>query len=231
MFFLAVFHVEEFDMLYSVINTLPDNVVLISYDRTNKVYELTIDIEELGYGRCVRRGDFASYRSDAQLSAIYTYFSRISVQEYIDEYTKIYVSDKKGFPKMYIYAKNKKESVPFVLFAHHVSVLRMASTIQDHDCYGTPRVWNQQFKQYFKVDYYKFAEEYCVNRGYREVTFEKNEFQGQDELEVFGLLQNQVHDEWEEEEVFEVEDDRESDDEDEGWDEIYDEYDEAEVEF
>ena len=231
MFFFAVFHVEEFDMLYSVINTLPDEVVLISYDRTNKVYELTIDIKELGYGKCVRRGDFASYRSDAQLSAIYTYFTRISVKEYINEYTKIYVSDKKGFPKMYIYAKNKMSCVPFVLFANHKTVLRMASSIDEYDCYGSPRVWNQQFKQYLKTDYFKFAEVYCLDRSYREVSFKPIVFQGQGELEVFRLLQNQDHEEQEEEEVYEEEEDWESENGEEGWDEIYDEYEEAEVDF
>lgn len=231
MFFLAIFHVEEFDMLYNVINTLPDDVVLISYNRTDKVYELTIDIKELGYGRCVHRGDFASYRSDAQLSVIYTYFSRISVQEYIDEYTKIYVSDKKDFPKMYIYAKNKEMPVPFVLFAHHKSVLRMVSSIDEYDCYGTPRVWNQQFKQYLKTNYFKFVEEYCVDRSHREVTFVPNVFQGQDELEVFELLHNQIYDDQEEEEVYDEEEDWESDDEVEGQDDFYDEYDEAEVDL
>ena len=231
MFFFTVFHVEEFDMLYDVICALPDDVVLISYDRTNRVYELTIDIKELGYGKCVRERDFAAYRPTAQLLAIYKYFTRISVEEYIDDYTKIYVSDEKDFPKMYIYAKNKAESVPFVLFGHHYSVLRMASSIDEYDCYGTPRVWNQQFKQYFKTNYFKFVEEYCPNRGHREVTFEPNVFQGQDELEVFRLLRNQVNDEREEEEEHEEEEDWESEDEVEGSDDFYDEYDEAEVDF
>ena len=231
MFFFTVFHVEEFDMLYDVICALPDDVVLISYDRTNRVYELTIDIKELGYGRCVRERDFAAYRPSAQLLAIYKYFTRISVEEYIDDYTKIYVSDEKDFPKMYIYAKNKAESVPFVLFGHHYSVLRMASSIDEYDCYGTPRVWNQQFKQYFKTNYFKFVEEYCPNRGHWEVTFEPNVFQGQDELEVFRLLRNQVNDEREEEEAREEEEEWESDDEVEGSDDFYDEYDEAEIDF
>ena len=231
MFFFTVFHVEEFDMLYDVICALPDDVVLISYDRTNRVYELTIDIKELGYGKCVRERDFAAYRPTAQLLAIYKYFTRISVEEYIDDYTKIYVSDEKDFPKMYIYAKNKAESVPFVLFGHHYSVLRMASSIDEYDCYGTPRVWNQQFKQYFKTNYFKFVEEYCPNRSHREVTFEPNVFQGQDELEVFRLLRNQVNDEREEEEEHEEEEDWESEDEVEGSDDFYDEYDEAEIDF
>lgn len=234
MFFFTVFHVEEFDMMYDVINTLPDDVVLISYDRQNKVYELTIDIKELGYGKYVRREDFDIYRSDAQLDAIYRYFTRISIEEYIEEYTKIYVSDKKEFPKMFIYAKNKIMCVPFVLFAHHKTVLRMASTIQDNDCYGSPRQWNQQFKQYFKGKYIKFVEEYCLDRGHFEVTFERNVFQGQDELEVFGLLHNQTYDEQEEEEIYtDEEDDWDDwdDAEEEGPDDFYDEYDEAEVDL
>lgn len=231
MFFFTVFHVEEFDMMYDVINTLPDDVVLISYDRQNKVYELTIDIKELGYGKYVRRENFAVYRSDAQLDAIYRYFTRISIEEYIEEYTKIYVSDKKGFPKIYIYAKNKIMCVPFVLFAHHKTVLRMASTIQDNDCYGSPRQWNQQFKQYLKSNFIKFVEEYCLDRGHFEVTFERNVFQGQDELEVFRLLREQIDDEQEEEEVYEEEEESERENEEEGLDDFYDEYDEAEVDL
>ena len=48
---------------------------------------------------------------------------------------------------------------------------------------------------------------------------------------MFGLLRNQVTDEWEEEEAYEEEEEWESEDEVEGPVDFYDEYDEAEVDF
>ena len=50
------------------------------------------------------------------------------------------------------------------------------------------RIWNQQFKQYFKTNYQKFLN-YCVNKSHLEISFKNPiKFEFNRELEILNIV-------------------------------------------
>ena len=91
----------------------------------------------------------------------------MTVEEYIEDYKNIYISDNDEFSKFYIYARNLKHNECFKFNGMTKRILEIVPTLEEK---RELRIWNQQFKQYFKTDYSKFLK-YCLNRNNWEISF------------------------------------------------------------
>lgn len=185
MFYFAVFssdNEKEIKDFFNVIQIFNEEIILISYDVMVKVYEVTVDIKSFGYEKYVSESMKKSYE---KYNTLKKYFERCSNEEYIEDYENIYISDNNNFSKIYIYAKNLKNNEFFNLNGIKKRVLEIAPTIIER---SEIRIWNQQFKQYFKTEYHKFLI-YCIDRTHWEISFTNPvEFEFNKELEILNIV-------------------------------------------
>ena len=164
---------DDVEKFFNVIRIFNNEIILISYDTINKFYEVIMDINN-------SENDNNIFNEMKRCYA-YEHFNMYAVENYIKDYTKIYISDKYVFSKIYIYAKNTINNDYFNLDDIKKRVLEIAKTVEEK---FEIRIWNQQFKQYFKRDYSKFLD-YCIDRSHWEVDFQNpNVFEGDKELGI-----------------------------------------------
>lgn len=225
MFYFAIFAAynnEEVKNFFDVIQIFNEDIVLISYDKLINIYEVIIDIKTLGYDKIVSQVEKRNYE---KINELKKYFDRISIEEYIEDYKNIYISDNSEFSKFYIYARNLKHNECFKFNNTTKRILEIVSTIKEN---SDLRIWNQQFKQYFKTDYLKFLN-YCLNRGHWEISFKDPiVFEEDDELEILQFYY--FNNNYEEEEYYD-DDDEDYENYYDNYDEYYDEMEEAEVDI
>lgn len=221
MFYFAVFAAykdEEIKSFFNVIQTFNEEIVLISFDKLINIYEVIIDIKTFGYDKLISQTEKRHYEKNNELQK---YFDRITVEEYIEDYKNIYISDNDEFSKFYIYAKNLKYNVFFEFNNITKRILDIVTTLEEK---GDLRIWNQQFKQYFKTDYSKFLN-YCLNRDSWEVSFKDPiVFEEDNELEILQFYYFNNY-----EEKYYYDDDNEENEYYDIYDDFYDEMEEAGV--
>lgn len=181
MFYFAIFAAynnEEVKNFFDVIQIFNEDIVLISYDKLINIYEVIIDIKTLGYDKIVSQVEKRNYE---KINELKKYFDRISIEEYVDDYKNIYISDDYEFSKFYVYARNLKHNECFKFNIVMKRILEIVPTLKEK---SDLRIWNQQFKQYFKSDYSKFLK-YCLNRNSWEISFKDPiVFEENKELEI-----------------------------------------------
>ena len=181
MFYFAVFAAykdEEVKSFFNVIQIFNEEIVLISYDKIIDIYEIIIDIKAFGYDKIISQSEKRQYEKFDELKK---YFDRITIEEYVDDYKNIYISDDYEFSKFYVYARNLKHNECFKFNIVMKRILEIVPTLKEK---GDFRIWNQQFKQYFKSDYSKFLK-YCLNRNSWEISFKDPiVFEENKELEI-----------------------------------------------
>lgn len=164
---------NDVEKLYNVIRIFNNEIILISFDTINKTYEIIIDIKFSDNDNDILKEMKRCYAEE--------HFNMYSVENYIENYTNIYVSDSYNFSKIYIYARNAMNKNHFDLNDMKKNILDIAKTVKEK---SEIRIWNQQFKQYFKQDYSKFLN-YCIDRTHWEVDFNITcVFEGENELEI-----------------------------------------------
>ena len=185
MFYFAVFssdNEQEIKDFFNVIQIFNEEIILISYDIVIRIYEVTVDIKTFGYEKYLPNSIKKSYE---KYNTLKKYFERSSNEEYIEDYENIYISDNYNFSKIYIFAKNLINNEFFNMNGFKKRVLEIAPTIKEK---SEIRIWNQQFKQYFKTNYQKFLN-YCVNRSYWEISFKNPiKFEFNRELEILNII-------------------------------------------
>ena len=230
MFYFTVFSANnnrEVEDFFEIVQIFNKEIVLISFDIVNNLYEITLDVKSFGYEKYIPKSVKDSYEN---YYALKKYFERSSIEEYIEDYKNIYISDDYEFTKIYIYARNLKNNELFNMDGTKKNILKIAPTIKEK---SEIRIWNQQFKQYLKTDYPRFLK-YCLSRGNWEVSFNPNVFEKENKLEI---LQNYYfnNNESNEENYIDSDDEiiEENEDRDEciDRDEYYDELEEMEIEL
>ena len=181
MFYFAVFTAyndDEVRDFFNIIQIFNEEIVLISYNKLIDIYEVTLDIKEFGYDKFITQVEKRYYR---KINELKKYFDRMTIEEYVEDYKNIYNSDDDDFTKFYIYARNLKHNECFKFNGVSKRILEIVQTLEEK---SDLRIWNQQFKQYFKTDYSKFLN-YCLNRSSWEVSFKKPiKFEYDRELEI-----------------------------------------------
>lgn len=227
MFYFAVFATykdEEVKDFFNVIQMFNEEIILISYDKLIDIYEVVIDVKIFGYDKFISQEEKRHYEKNNELQK---YFDRITVEEYIEDYKNIYISDNDEFSKFYIYARNLKHNECFKFNGMTKRILEIVPTLEEK---RELRIWNQQFKQYFKTDYSKFLK-YCLNRNNWEISFKDPIiFEEDKELEIlqfynFKYQNNNKEIFYDYSDINYEEEDYYDDDNEENWDyDFYDDY-------